>query len=138
MTLAALEATLAEWVGGRHRREVPAARMISTEADELQRRADSLAGLIRTLSAGGLEATVIAGVSRVGGGAAPEVDLAGFLVAVRSGVKSAATLERGLRASRPPIVARVAEGRLLLDPRTLLAGEDEILARALARIAGES
>jgi L-seryl-tRNA(Ser) seleniumtransferase len=84
-----------------------------------------------------METEVVAGTSRVGGGAAPEVDLAGHLVAVRRPGRSAAWLERSLRLNAPPIIARVAGDRLLLDPRTLLEGDEEVLAHALARLCRE-
>jgi L-seryl-tRNA(Ser) seleniumtransferase len=134
MTLAALEATLAAWVGGRQREEVPVAAMLTPEPEALAARAEELAARIRGAGDEGLEVEVLRGSSRVGGGAAPEVDLEGFVVALRREGFSAAALERGLRRHDPPVIARVAEGRLLLDPRTLLAGEEETVAAAVGSL----
>ncbi|HTA50674.1 MAG TPA: L-seryl-tRNA(Sec) selenium transferase, partial [Verrucomicrobiae bacterium] len=47
---------------------------------------------------------------------------------------SADELAALLRRSEPPIIARVEEGRVLLDLRTVLPGEDAQVAAALNRI----
>jgi L-seryl-tRNA(Ser) seleniumtransferase len=61
---------------------------------------------------------VEAGESLIGGGATPELTLPTWLIAVNAD-------ERKLRANHPPIVARVERDRVLLDLRTVLAGDEE-------------
>jgi len=55
----------------------------------------------------------------VGGGAFPASRLPTSLVALDPGALGADELARRLRTGRPPLVARVADGAVLLDPRTL-------------------
>lgn len=136
MTLAALEATLAEWVRERQRERVPVPGMLAPEEGALRRRAELLATRIREAVGQGVETEVLPGSSRVGGGAAPEVDLPAFVVAVGLRGCSTAALERQLRGGDPPVIARLAEGRVILDPRTLLPGEEETVAAVIAAVAG--
>jgi L-seryl-tRNA(Ser) seleniumtransferase len=42
-------------------------------------------------------------------------------------------LSRALRAGSPPVVARVNEGRVLLDPRTLAEDELDLVAASVRR-----
>jgi L-seryl-tRNA(Ser) seleniumtransferase len=58
------------------------------------------------------------------------------LVEVAVGDLSVTRLEEGLRAGEPPIIARLEDGRLLLDVRTLVGDDHEVIAQALARLAG--
>jgi len=86
--------------------------MLDTPPEVLARRAEALAAA----TGGG----VVASVARVGGGALPLVELQGPAVALPGGPEA---LARRLRQGDPPVVGRIADGRLLLDPRTL-AEED--------------
>jgi L-seryl-tRNA(Ser) seleniumtransferase len=72
---------------------------------------------------------VIEGVSRAGGGALPLLELPGPVVALAD-TSLAATLRRG----DPPVLARVEDHRLLLDPRTLTDDEADLIARNLKRV----
>jgi L-seryl-tRNA(Ser) seleniumtransferase len=71
---------------------------------------------------------------RAGGGTLPERDLPGWALRVTPKGWTAETLARALRAGDPPIVARVAEEAVWIDVRTLLPGEEEIVARRLEEI----
>ena len=81
----------------------------------------------------GVEARVIDGLSTVGGGSLPGETLPTALLAlaVASPDKAAATL----RAGDPPVIARIEEYRLLLDPRTVLERDEEPLLAALNALA---
>ena len=79
-----------------------------------------------------MKTTIIAGESLVGGGSAPTSSLPTFLLAVTAESLSADELARRLRQNNPPIVARVEEGRVLLDLRTVLGPAEEAqIVRAL-------
>jgi L-seryl-tRNA(Ser) seleniumtransferase len=94
-------------------------------ATDLRERAEWLAARIPG-------ATVIESTARVGGGALPLVELPGPVVALPDDA-----LAEPLRRADPPLVGRVEDGRLLLDPRTL--SEEELpLALAAVRAAGSS
>lgn len=132
LTLAALEATLRHYLDREEAvREIPVLRMMATSAEELEARcrrfAEKLAPLIG--EEGVLE--VIPEASRIGGGALPLAELPGFAVALTPRTISADTLAQRLRRGAPPVVGRIQEERLLLNPRTLATGEDEVLVEAV-------
>jgi len=83
-----------------------------------------------------LKIEVIDGESVIGGGAAPSAVLPTRLLAVSCGGLSADELAARLRASDPPIIARVEEGCVLLDLRTVFVEQDQTIAAALRSIAG--
>ena len=122
LSLAALEATLKlHREPERARREVPVLAMLDAPAEVLARRAERLRS---GLTDAGVSAEVIAALARVGGGALPLLELEGPALSVAPGPGGADALARSLRAGDPAVVARIARGRLLLDPRTL--GDDEL------------
>lgn len=82
-----------------------------------------------------LSLELVDGRSLVGGGAAPAATLPTRLLAVACEGLSADELAARLRAGEPPVVARVEEGRVLLDFRTVFPEQDELVARALAAVA---
>jgi L-seryl-tRNA(Ser) seleniumtransferase len=134
LTYAALEATLMEYIR-RNYDAIPFARMMRLPADEIRVRAEALQGQLA--SAAHLRTEIIDGESLVGGGSAPTSSLPTFLLAVTAQSLSADELATRLRLHDPPVVARVEEGRVLLDLRTVFAPrEDAEIARALLALAG--
>ena len=77
---------------------------------------------------------MVGGRSQVGGGALPLVELPTAALALGTPAHPAEELDRRLRAGRPPVIGRVAEGRLLLDCRTVAEGEAALLAAAIAAL----
>ncbi|HTS50730.1 MAG TPA: L-seryl-tRNA(Sec) selenium transferase [Bryobacteraceae bacterium] len=104
--------------------QIPSLRMISTSSDELRARAEHFAAALN-----GIAAQVIEGQSLIGGGATPEQPLASWLVAIECA--DVVEAERRCRLAEPPVVARIEEGRLLLDLRTVFAGEEDDLRRVV-------
>jgi L-seryl-tRNA(Ser) seleniumtransferase len=94
--------------------------MLDASEAELEARARRLAEL-----AGG---EVVRSVAKVGGGALPLLELEGPVVALEG---PAEELAARLRTADPPVLARIVEGRVLLDPRTLAEEELPWVARAL-------
>jgi L-seryl-tRNA(Ser) seleniumtransferase len=130
LSLAALEATLMLYRDpARARREIPVLAML--EQDET-----ALAGRAQRLRDGiGGRAEVIRAVARVGGGALPLTELEGPAVALEASADPAATAAR-LRQGDPPVIARIHEDRVLLDPRTLRDEEVEPLVVAVREALG--
>ena len=122
LTYAALEATLEEYAAGRARTTVPVQRMLTMSAEEIHGRAAALAGRIEAIA--GWRATLVPGASPVGGGSAPGVELATWLVAVAREDLTPDGLEKRLRALAPPVIARIERDRVLLDLRTVLPEQD--------------
>jgi L-seryl-tRNA(Ser) seleniumtransferase len=106
--------------------EIPVLRMLATEEEALQARAHQIRELV------GDGARVVEAVAKVGGGALPLLELAGPACAVDPGRLGADELGRRLRAGDPPVIARVRDGLVLLDPRTLTDEEARRAARAVA------
>jgi L-seryl-tRNA(Ser) seleniumtransferase len=138
LTYAALEATLLAYVKKDYA-SLPALRMIEMAKSEITRRAESL---IRAIQAGesarttpDLTAELSEGESLIGGGSAPSATLPTTLIALTCYSLSADEFAARLRAARPPVVARVDEGRVLLDLRTVFPEQDEVLTQVLVRAA---
>ncbi|MCX7800172.1 MAG: L-seryl-tRNA(Sec) selenium transferase [Fimbriimonadales bacterium] len=121
-TLAALEATLRLYREGREL-EIPTLKYLARGERELRRMASRLARRI------GPAARTVPSTSEVGGGALPGVSLATWAVEVSTGDPQAAA--RSLRLGDPPVLARVQEGKVLLDPRTM---EEDEVGIAAARV----
>ncbi len=128
LTYAALEATLQAYVKQDYD-SIPALRMMRLSKDEIQVRAEKMAGKIRSPK---ISVDLIDGDSVIGGGAAPSAVLPTCLLAVASSDLSADELAARLRKSDPPIISRVQEDRVLLDLRTVFPEQDEFVAVALA------
>jgi L-seryl-tRNA(Ser) seleniumtransferase len=126
LSLAALAATLALYRDGRAE-SVPAIAAIARTADALRAAATRLASAIGELA--GATVAVEACSSTVGGGAMPTAELPSFAVTVR-GIP-ADDLDRRLRAARVPVVARIEDGRVWLDVRTIADDEIDDVATAL-------
>jgi L-seryl-tRNA(Ser) seleniumtransferase len=127
LTYAALEATLLAYVKGEHD-AIPAVRMMRLSKEEIGRRAEAVA---KKLQSSSLSVEVRDGESVVGGGAAPSATLPTRLLAITCQGLSADELSARLRASDPPVIARVEDERVLLDLRTVFPKQDEVLTSAL-------
>ncbi len=135
MTLAGLEATLRAYgEPGRARTEIPALVMLGRTGDELAAAAEALAAGIRARCGDRLAVELADDVSRAGGGSLPVVDLPTRVVRLRVAgeAQSAQGLAAALRTGEPPVLARVQDAALVLDPRTLLDGEDGEVVAAVA------
>ena len=128
LCLAALEATLNSYLEGTAEQNLPTLSMIRTPASEVEERATKLAEDLRR-NVPGLEVDVTPSVARSGGGTLPTYEIPSF--AVRLGGTDPEHLASELRSADPPVVGRVREGRLWLDIRTLLPGDEEAVIVAL-------
>jgi L-seryl-tRNA(Ser) seleniumtransferase len=134
MTLAALEATLALYRDPElARREIPVLRMLTLDPASLAERARALAAACPAE----LHPTTTPGESAVGGGAFPGATLPTTLVALDPGPLGPDGLALRLRLGDPAVVARVADGRVVLDPRTLAPGSEPAVAEAVAAALSE-
>ena len=128
-----MEATLLAYVKRDHD-AIPTLRMLRATKQEIGERAQSIAAR-RKSSNGKIEVEVIDGESVIGGGAAPSSVLPTRVLALSCVGISADELSARLRAFDPPIIARVEQGQVLLDLRTVFADQDEMVAAALDQIA---
>jgi L-seryl-tRNA(Ser) seleniumtransferase len=134
LTLAALGATLELYREPETaRREIPVLRMLTMHADELRRQAESLAAAIQARRPADPLIRLADGTSATGGGSFPAARLPTTLVCLEPGPEGAERFALALRLGEPAVVARVADGQVLLDPRTLPEGQFADLADAVAR-----
>lgn len=141
LTLAALAATLDHYLT-QSRPALPVWEMLEVTADRLATRARNWA---TRLAAEGVAAELRPGTSTVGGGSLPGETLPTTLVVLPpqgsgsashinsriSAGGSSARLLRRLRAQEPPVIARIQDDRVVLDPRTVLPGDEDALLRAV-------
>lgn len=125
--IAGLAATLQHYLAGEAINAIPIWRMIDMEASELQERAQQWQA---ALGGGQVEASE----SPIGGGSLPAETRPTFVWSLEHPHPLDAA--RSLRDSETPIVARVERERLILDPRTVLPGEDHAVITALHEIVG--
>ena len=134
LTYAALEATLLAYIRQKTI-EIPALAMMQMPAEEIRRRAEAIIAELKP--AAKLKAELCAGESVIGGGAAPGAKLPTALIALTHAELSADSLARRLREAEPlAIIARVEEGRVLLDLRTVFPAQDGYLAEKLNELHG--
>ena len=133
LTYAALEATLLAYVK-RDYDSIPGLRMMRLSKEEIGARAEILAKKIQSKK---ISAEVLDGESVIGGGAAPTASLATRLVAVACEGLSPDELAARLRTCDPPVIARVEDGRLLLDLRTVFPGQDDTLRTTLMNVTSD-
>jgi L-seryl-tRNA(Ser) seleniumtransferase len=136
LTLAGLEFTLrAYWDPAQAIEKVPVLRMLTCPAEKLERRAKRLQRQFNRNLASFCEVRIREAFSPVGGGALPLQGLPARVLALRPLKISVARTEERLRKSDPPVIARIQEGEILLDLRTVEEKEDqellEILRQAL-------
>ncbi|MGB9198744.1 MAG: L-seryl-tRNA(Sec) selenium transferase [Terriglobales bacterium] len=135
LTYAAFEATLLAYV--KHdRHAVPVLRMMHLSKDEISARAEIVASHVNSAgkASAKLKLKLIDGESVIGGGAAPTAVLPTRLIALTHQEQSADELCARLRQGDPPIIARVEEGRVLLDLRTVFPEQDATVAEAISSL----
>jgi L-seryl-tRNA(Ser) seleniumtransferase len=123
LCLAALSATLLHYLHDEAMREIPIWKMIALPLMEIEKRARAWAAQL------GPAASVINGESTVGGGSLPGETLPTKLVALS--FKSPNSFAAQLRAADPPVIARVLEDKVVLDPRTVLEEEESSLLKSV-------
>ncbi len=131
VSLAGLEATLELLLDGRGD-EIPTRAMLALDPKELRVRAERIAA--RLASFANLRVDVIESTSQPGSGSAPGIFLATSAVRIVHSTRGPNALEHALRVGEPPVFARIEGGALLLDPRTLLDGDEERLLAAFEQL----
>ncbi len=130
-TIAGLQATLLHYLKGEAEARIPIWQMMAAPIQAIEERAARWAEKLTQMS---IAARVVDGRSTVGGGSLPGETLPTKLAAIQ--VDSADELARRLRAADPPVIGRIEDDLFLLDPRTVLAEEDEALIEAIKSCVG--
>ena len=133
MSLAALTATLTHYLTGAAERDIPVWQMISADGDAIRARAAGWQSAIP--DAPGIQTAVVPARSAVGGGSLPGETLPSWALALSPSPGAGVTAESLLAALRrqpAPVIARIEDDTVLLDPRTVLPEQDDALLAALA------
>ena len=130
VTLAGVEATLRLYRDGTQAvTDIPTLRMLAAPPSELEARAQEM---VAALAAVGVQAVVRPGQGAVGGGTYPGATLAGATVVLGPGAGGADGLAGRLRTGDPPVIVRILDDCVVIDPRTVLPGQEEDLTRRVA------
>jgi L-seryl-tRNA(Ser) seleniumtransferase len=136
MTLAALEATLKLFLDENTALlEVPTLHMALKSFSDITTQAELIVSQLKKKDTDAA-ITTIQGCSQMGSGSLPTQNLVTTLVAIISNKIDAESLAKQLRLNDPPVFTRIQNNTILIDPRTLLDGEDKIITEALERILG--
>jgi L-seryl-tRNA(Ser) seleniumtransferase len=132
---AALEATLEIYRKESALEEIPVLKMLSASAEELKKRTEKFASRLREKLGENhdLQFEVIQGNSVVGGGSAPMVQPVSTLLALKHKMP-VNELEQKLRSSKPPVIARILEDKVLIDLRTVSESEESELLEIIAKL----
>jgi L-seryl-tRNA(Ser) seleniumtransferase len=134
LTLAALETTLALFLDPEEAvRRVPTLKMLARPFDKIAAQAEQIA---TALNRRGVAArvSVVDGSSQMGSGSMPTQNMPTRLVALSPRTESTAAIARKLRQGKPSVVARVKANQVLIDPRTLLDGDEALLVEAVIKV----
>lgn len=136
MIYAALEATLEIYRRETTSEEIPIWQMLSMTEVVIKERIENFAQNLHQKRGENhfLQLTIIEGNSVIGGGSAPMTQLKTSLLALRHEKMSAAKLEKELRLSKPAIITRILEDKVLIDLRTVSESEEVELSEVLEKI----
>jgi L-seryl-tRNA(Ser) seleniumtransferase len=131
-TLAALEATLRLYLNlEAAQKSIPTLAMLLASSEELQKKAEKLAALLRKTNAGNVK--VVSGFAEAGGGSLPTVKLPGSLVQLLPNRCTANALVQSLRTGDPAVLSYIREDKVVFDPRTVSEEEMLLLAEAVRK-----
>ena len=130
LTLAGLERVLLQYWEGTYD-GIPALRMITESVESVRSRAERLAERIGRRAAGGCRVSVEDSESSIGGGSFPINPLPTSVVRITVAAGSADRLSRALRAATPAVMVRVKGNAVIVDPRTVLEDEENLLIEKL-------
>ena len=133
LRLAALEASLRAYGRTTENDELPVMQMLSLTRDEISSRAQRIVDQL-THADTQLRASLVNSESAIGGGAGPTAKLQTTAISLTHQQLQAEDIERQLRSAQPSVVARIVEGQVMLDLRTVFPDEESALIAALTAI----
>lgn len=134
MTFAALEETLKAYVaGGNAVMEIPTVRDIMRSSSDIKQQAENFISALESRT-GDYRLELLDGVSQIGGGTMPEVEISTHLTAISHKSLPAQELAARLRESRPPVITRIQDDKVCIDFRTVREEEMEEVMQALVDI----
>jgi L-seryl-tRNA(Ser) seleniumtransferase len=115
-------------------KNIPVLKLINKEYEEIKKQADiMLKKLVMEIGAN-CEIKIEGCESQIGGGSLPLERIESFALMFKPLSMTTASLEKQLRHMDTPIVGRIVNDYFLIDLRTVLEGEDEIILQAFRKI----
>lgn len=138
MTLAALEATMKQYLNGEDAVSgIRVLRAITEPLADVETKAEKLLIILQKLDIEGLVLTLKEGTSMTGGGALPTQEIPTMLLSIKSSRISASRLGERLRHCEVPVIVRIAEDEVLLDLRTVDEEEFTFIKKGLQQVFAE-
>ena len=135
LTLAALESTLRLYRDPEKAvRRIPTLRMLTMPFEEIEKKAEMLYDLLKTLNDSRISVKLLTLSSRVGGGALPIQELPSRCLSVTIQGMSANRIEWGMRNHKPPIIGRIEEDAFIMDMRTVQDDDIDVMMSAFHKI----
>ncbi|HDZ62254.1 MAG TPA: L-seryl-tRNA(Sec) selenium transferase, partial [Nitrospirae bacterium] len=132
LTLASLEAVLMQYLDEEKAlRDIPTLRMLTQPLNEIRKRAGRILSALKKSGCDHAELQIMPDKSRAGGGALPEADFQTFVLSVKPLKISLKALEKKLRNTTPPVIARIRENAMVFDARTVQDNEVKKLAACI-------
>lgn len=131
ITYAILESAFRAYAKDQAFETMPTLRYLSMSLSEIVERVNSFVERSSDKLRPGTTLTIIPGGSAVGGGAAPGVELPTALIAVEHSNIAADDIARYFRMLDTPVIGRLAEGRFLIDLRTVEPEDEDIIGDGL-------
>ena len=128
---AALEATLRSYLRGKQFEEIPTLRMLAASESEIRERTEAFIERLSAKAGEALRMEIVDGESVIGGGSAPDFKPGTALIAIETEGAAAELTESRLRENIPPVIARIADDRVVMDLRTVDPSEESELIEAL-------
>ena len=125
LTLSGLTATLTHYLKDEAETHIPIWQMIARPLDSIKASAENWRQYLG-------RGTLVEGRSTVGGGSLPTEEMPTWLLSLEMTAPN--KILQALRQAQPPIIARIENDRVLLDPRTLLPEQEAVFLRNLLAI----
>ncbi len=136
-TLAAAEATLLMYRDVEIAlKKIPALSMITMPYDKTQARVKKIVRKINSVPHPGFDVVSADDFSQPGGGSFPTADIPTRVVLIFPNEIGPDKLEEMLREQDPPIISRIAQERVIIDPRTITDGEISNLTKGILKAMG--
>lgn len=134
LTLAALESTLRLYRDKEKAvQSIPTLRMLLGPFNKIELRSEKLAKMLEHLDTK-IQVEILDRPSKAGGGSLPLLELPSKCVALKIKNISADRFEKAMRTSTPPVIGRIEDDFFIMDMRTILDDELEIIQSAVSGI----
>lgn len=131
-TLAALEATLKEYIKGNYK-NIPTINLLELPLEEIEKKADKLKDILENLNLD-LKISKSLEKSLVGGGSLPTLELETFVLKIRSEKIKEHKIDELLRREEIPVIGRVSKGDFIIDLRCILEDDYKVIEKAFKNI----